>query len=364
MADALRTLREETAATPARQPASQIPAGILAHWPSALKFYSAPEPLQLSSGSSLRDAQIGYQSWGQLNAAGDNAIWVCHALTGTTDVAAWWSGLFGAGKALDPERYFIVCANVLGGCYGSAGALMHPLAAKFPRISIADMAQHQYRLARHLGIKKIQLLIGGSMGGFQALAWTQLLQADIDIAKLALVATSYRQPPQACALAELQCEAIRLDPHFREGHYDPHVQPRRGLALARRLGHLSYRCETELNARFDRARRADQKLQVLSYLDHQGDKLAKRFDANAYITISEAMNDFSLTEAELARIDAPSLIVSIHSDWLYPPAEQQQLARLLPHAQLLQVRSDFGHDGFLNDAASFNTKLQEFMRQN
>jgi homoserine O-acetyltransferase/O-succinyltransferase len=337
--------------------------GVNQHRPKALKQYTPAEPLRLDSGVALANATIGYQTWGTLNSSGDNVIWVCHALTGTTDVAATWPALFGAGKALDPMRYFIVCANVLGGCYGSAGPLTHghEQGCSFPEISIFDMARHQQMLAAHLGVKGVQLLLGGSMGGFQALAWAH--QNAIPIAKLALIATSNRQPAQASALADMQCQAIALDPNFKAGKYSTTAQPKAGLALARQIGHLSYRCEAELNARFDRTERADGRLQVLSYLDHQGHKLANRFDANSYLRISKAMNRFALSADQLGQIASQALIISVRSDWLYPEIEQRKLAELLPNARHLAIDSDYGHDGFLLDAVKFERELAGFLER-
>lgn len=331
--------------------------GIAQHRPKALRQFIPSQALALDSGQVLTNATIGYQSWGTLNASGDNAIWLCHALTGTTDVPATWPALFGQHKVLNPDRYFIVCANVLGGCYGSAGPLTY--GQSFPEISIFDMARHQQLLAEHLGIKAIKLLLGGSMGGFQALAWAHA-QA-LPIAKLALIATSYRQPAQAAALADMQCQAIELDPNFKAGNYCASAPPRKGLALARQIGHLSYRCEPELNQRFDRTERSDGRLQVLSYLDHQGEKLANRFDANAYLRISRAMNRFALSAAELAQISAQTLVISVRSDWLYPEAEQRQLAALLPNARHIAIDSDYGHDGFLLEAEKFAPELFGFL---
>jgi len=344
-----------TAPTEASWPAR----GIAQHLPAKLRRYTPVLTLALDSGKFLAEATIGYQTWGALNAAGDNVIWVCHALTGTTDVPATWPALFGPGRLLDPGRDFIVCANVLGGCSGSAGPLLH--GHHFPEISIFDMARHQQLLAAHLGIKAIKLLLGGSMGGFQALAWAH--SSALPIAKLALIATSYRQPAQAAALAAMQCQAIELDPNFKAGAYCPSAPPRKGLALARQIGHLSYRCERELNQRFDRQERSDGRLQVLSYLDYQGEKLANRFDANSYLRISLAMNRFALSAGQLAQISAQALVISVRSDWLYPEAEQRQLADLLPNARHIAIDSDYGHDGFLLEAEKFAPDLLAFMRE-
>lgn len=337
--------------------------------PATLRHYTPEAALLLADGSVLERPTIGYQSWGRLNARRDNVIWVCHALTASTDVPAWWPALFGSSRALDPERYFIVCANVLGGCYGSLGprterADGRPWAGDFPSLRIADLVAHQRLLLEHLDLRGIELVIGGSMGGFQALEWA--LQEPNRVRRLALIATSWRQPPDAVALAELQCALVRQDPKFSNGHYDPADGPVRGLALARQLGHYSYRASDEFEQRFSRTRREDGRLQVLSYLDHQGHKLVQRFDANSYLCLSEAMNHFDLGAGEpvervLGRIRARTLVVAIDSDRLYPPREQAELAGLLPNATLLQIHSRRGHDGFLADADGFEPALRALL---
>lgn len=338
--------------------------------PATLRYHTPAQPLRLASGVELPPPTIAWQSWGRLNERRDNVIWVCHALTASTDVASWWPALFGPGKALDPQRHFIVCANVLGGCYGSCGPTSdrgdgRPWGGDFPELSIADLVAHQRLLLEHLDVRGIELVLGGSMGGFQALEWA--LQEPNRVRRLALVATSWRQPPDAVALAELQCALVRSDPAYADGHYQPGAGPRVGLALARQLGHYSYRAADEFERRFGRARRADGRLQVLSYLDHQGDKLVRRFDANSYLRLSAAMNHFDLAAQEpaervLERIRVPTLAVAIDSDRLYPPREQAQLAELLPEARLLQIGSARGHDGFLADAGQFEPALRDWLQ--
>jgi homoserine O-acetyltransferase/O-succinyltransferase len=334
-----------------------------------LRRYTPETALVLASGAVLERPTIGYQTWGRLNARRDNVVWVCHALTASTDVPAWWPALLGPGKALDPERYFIVCANVLGGCYGSLGprsdrgdGRIH--GGDFPQLSIKDLVAHQRLLLEHLDLRGIELVIGGSMGGFQALEWA--LQEPHRVRRLALVATSWRQPPDAVALGELQCALVRQDPAYADGHYAADAGPVRGLALARQLGHYSYRASDEFEQRFGRERRADGRLQVLSYLDHQGSKLVQRFDANSYLVLTNAMNHFDLgadeaVERVLGRIRARTLVVAIDSDRLYPPREQAEVARLLPNASLLQIHSDRGHDGFLADAQHFEPALRDLL---
>jgi homoserine O-acetyltransferase/O-succinyltransferase len=330
---------------------------IAAHIPDGVRYFTPSAPLRLQSGAELSAPTIAFQTWGTLNANRDNVIWVCHALTGNTDIASWWPGLFGINRPIDPSRDFVVCANVLGGCYGSAGPLSHG-GNEFPNITIGDMVSHQRLLFEHLGINKIKLLLGGSMGGFQALEWAARFGDDIDA--LALVATASAQPAMAIALSDLQCQAIRLDPAFADGAYPADQGPAQGLALARQLGHLSYRSTGELDLRFARERRADGQFQVLSYLQHQGEKLVARFDANSYLRLNAAMNQFGYTPHALRKITVPTLVVSIDNDWLYPPTEQQTLAKHLPFAELKSIYSMYGHDGFLLDAQEFSATLSSF----
>ncbi|MCP5476995.1 MAG: homoserine O-acetyltransferase [Rhodanobacteraceae bacterium] len=337
--------------------------------PPALQSWTPAAPLRLASGEMLAEATVGYQTWGELNAAGDNVIWVCHALTASSDVASWWAGAFGPGRTLDPTRYYIVCANVLGSCYGSAGpSSLEPqggqrYGAAFPELSVTDLVEHQRLLADHLGIRRIQLVVGASMGGFQVLEWAR--QEPVRVRRIALIATSWRQPPQALAQARLQCEFIRRDPKFKGGDYPPDDPPAEGLALARQLGHLTYRSAGELDQRFGRERREDGYFQVLSYLDHQGQKLVRRFDALSYLRLTEAMNRFDFAagttaEAALARIQQPALVVALDSDQLYYPSEQERLARALPQGRLLGFATAYGHDGFLVDAERLDPALAAF----
>jgi homoserine O-acetyltransferase/O-succinyltransferase len=338
-----------------------IPASIRTHTPS--------QPLRLASGVMLDGATVAYQTWGSLNAARDNVVWVCHALTASSDVESWWPGVFGAGRALDPTRHFIVCANVLGSCYGSAGSTSNEpgtdraYGPRFPELTVGDMVEQQRLLADHLGIAAIQLVVGASMGGFQVLEWAR--REPQRVRRIALIATSWRQPPQALAQAALQCEFIRRDPKFRGGDYPVNDGPEEGLALARQLGHLTYRSAAELDRRFARTQRQDGRFQVLSYLDHQGAKLVARFDALSYLRLTEAMNRYDFAEggapeSALAQIRQPALVVALDSDQLYYPAEQARLARALPQGRLLELTTLYGHDGFLVDAERLDQPLASF----
>jgi homoserine O-acetyltransferase len=339
------------------------------HLPATLQLYTPSTSLRLARGGELMRATVGFQTWGTLNAARDNVVWVCHALTASSDVESWWPGAFGPGRLLDPSRHFIVCANVLGGCYGSAGpasidpATGAPYGGSFPDLTVADLVEHQRLLADHLGIAGIELVVGASMGGFQVLEWAR---RDSRVRRIALIATSWRQPPQALAQARLQCEFIRRDAKFRGGDYPLDDGPVEGLALARQLGHLTYRSAHELDQRFGRVQREDGHYQVLSYLDHQGRKLVQRFDANSYLRLTEAMNHYDFAaagqtpEQALAAIHLPALVIALDSDQLYYPAEQHRLARALPRGRIVDIETFYGHDGFLVDAARIDPLLTAF----
>jgi homoserine O-acetyltransferase len=329
-----------------------------------------PASLKLANGELLSDPIVGYQTWGRLNERRDNVIWVCHALSGSSDAASWWNGLIGPGKSLDPRSHFIVCVNVLGSCYGSLGPQStapdgKPYGSRFPRITVGDMVEHQVLLARHLGIRKIQAVIGGSMGGFQALEWA--VRAPDLVERIVVIASSWRQPAHALALAELQLALIRSDPKFAGGDYHWQDPPVEGLIKARQLGHLSYRSARELDQRFARRRRADGVFEVLSYLDHQGQKLCARFDAMSYVRISEALNAYEFSEGRgepriaLSRIKQTALIVGVLSDALYPPSESHRLASYLPNAQLQWIDSVAGHDGFLLENESLAPIVGRFL---
>lgn len=312
-------------------------------------------PLQLSSGREIERPCVAWKTWGQLNAARDNAILICHALSGSADVDAWWPGIIGPNGAFDPSKYFLIASNVLGGCYGSSGPRDGATSGDaFPKISIGDMVALQACLIDHLGVRSLRLVVGASMGGMQALEWAyrepELVRA---IAPLCCPA---RQSAQALALNALQIAAIKADPH-------------NGLRLARQMGLLTYRSFEDFEERFGRERRADGHYQVLSYLEHHGNKFIERFDPISYVRLTEAMIDWDIgharggTESALARIQQPALVLSIASDQLYLPREQQLLARHLPNGQLKTIESRYGHDGFLVELDQVAPLLRDFLER-
>lgn len=337
------------------------------------------QPFALESGTSLPDVDIAYRTWGKLSSARDNAVIVCHALTGSADADDWWAPLFGQGRVLDPDKYFIVCSNVLGGCYGTTGpASLAPdgsaWGSRFPRISVRDQVRLQMALADRLGIRGIRFVIGGSMGGLQALEWACLdpwrVQAVISIA------ASGRHSAWCLAWSEAQRLALRADPTFAAGDYTPANPPRVGLAAARAIAMVSYRSPSSLAGRFGRAEgrerfpqmaQAPDDYAVCNWLRHHGTALVDRFDANSYLCLIDAMDSHDLArgrgiyEQVLQGIRHPVLIGSVVSDALYVPDEQRQLARLLPNGELFEIQSEHGHDGFLIDAAEYESHLSRYI---
>lgn len=329
-----------------------------------------PGPFVLESGATLPALEVAYFTWGRLNAAGDNAVVVCHALTGSPDAADWWGPLFGPGRALDPQRDFIVCSNVLGGCYGTTGpASLRPDTGRrwgptFPAITIRDLVGVQAALTAQLGIRRIRMAIGGSMGGMQALEWGALHPAQVDT--VVAIATSGRHSAWCIGLSEAQRLAIQADPLWRGGHYDPDLPPAAGLGAARMMAMCTYRSHTSFELRFGRDRGDSGAFEIERYLRHQGDKLVERFDANAYLTLTRAMDTHDLGRGRGNYADAlralrlPVLVVSISTDVLYPHEEQQELAEFLPLAELAELRTPHGHDAFLIDIETIDRMIVDF----
>lgn len=333
------------------------------------RFLALPA-FTLESGAVLPQVTVAYRTWGRLNAARDNAVLVCHALTGSADVDQWWSGLLGPGKALDPERDFILCSNVLGGCYGTTGprsinpVTSKPYGGQFPTISVRDMVRVQAQWLDALGIAQLQLVIGGSLGGMQVLEWAALYPERVRA--IAPIAASGRQSAWAIGLSEAQRQAIYADVNWQGGDYRPDRPPAAGLAAARMLAMCTYRHWREFNRRFGRGQKVSGEFEMESYLRYQGDKLARRFDAAAYVRLSQAMDTHDLGRARgdyhaaLAAIAMPALVVGIGSDLLYPLAEQQELAALLPNVELAVLDSLHGHDAFLIETGQLNQLIREF----
>ena len=320
------------------------------------RVFDLPYPLVLESGGVLHDVKVAYRTWGEPDPSGSNGVLICHALTGNASADEWWGPLIGAGRALDPDRDFIVCSNVLASCYGTTGpasidpATGAPYGSAFPCITVRDMVTLQRALVRDLGITRLRLVIGGSLGGMQVLEWA--LAAPDLVEAIAPVATAGRHSAWAIALSEAQREAISIDPV-------------RGLALARMIAMTMYRSHASLELRFGRSRRKES-YAIETWLRDHGEKLVKRFDDHSYVRLTEAMDSHDIArgrgqyDAVLRSIEQPALVVSIDSDVLYPPAEQQEFASLMPRAVLQTLRSPHGHDAFLIDADELNEMVLEF----
>lgn len=328
-------------------------------------------PFQLESGVVLPAVEVAWQSWGRLAAEGNNAVLVCHALTGSAAADTWWQGLFGPGRTLDPERDFIVCASVLGGCYGTTGPTTpgpdgRPWGPDFPAITIRDIVRLQALLLESLGVRRLRLVIGGSMGGMQALEWPLLFPDKVEAA--VVIATSARHSAWCIGISEAQRQAIYADPLWQGGRYLPAAPPRAGLAAARAMAMITYRSRASFEERFGRDENQLESFAIASYLEYQGQKLVDRFDANSYVTLTRAMDSHDVgrgrggAAAALSRVGQPVLVVSIPSDVLYPPAEQEELTRLLPQGQLATLESHHGHDAFLIDVEQLDAIVQNFRR--
>jgi homoserine O-acetyltransferase/O-succinyltransferase len=330
--------------------------------------------LDLKNGGSLPEVVVAYETWGELNAEKSNAVLVLHALTGDSHAAGdagpghptagWWDRLIGPGEPIDTNRYFVVCPNVLGGCQGTTGPGSPapdgaPYGSRFPVITIRDQVAVEAQLADHLAIDAWAGVIGGSMGGMRALEWCVMYPDRVRRAVVLSVGAA--ATADQIALSALQIRAIRSDPAFKGGdYYGLDDRPVSGLALARGIGHLSYRTAHELEYRFGRQpQEAEDVLDggryaIESYLDHHGDKLARRFDPNSYVVLSEAMNHHDVGRGRdgaaraLSGVRAAVSVAGIASDRLYPLELQRELARLLPGSpQVTVIESFSGHDGFL-----------------
>ena len=327
--------------------------------------------LLLENGQTLSDITIAYQTWGTLNAAQDNAILIQHAMTGWSDVPGWWPNMVGPGLAFDTDKYFVICPNVIGGCQGSTGpSSIAPdgkrYGSRFPSITIRDMVAAEIAFSDAIGIKKYKLAVGPSLGGMRSLEWAVAHPDRVEA--ICTIGSSAVATGDQIGTASIQIRAIKSDPNFNGGdYYEQDLGPIAGMGIARRIAHLTYRTESEMDVRFGRELQGDDtgRFAVESYLDHQADKLAKRFDANTYIALTEAMNSHDIgfnrggvVEA-LRAITIPVLVVSIDTDRLFPPRLQAEIADLVPQAKkLVTISSDFGHDGFLVESEAMSAAIR------
>jgi homoserine O-acetyltransferase len=358
--------------------------------PGRRRFADVGE-VRLERGGSLPDLRVAYETWGELSAAGDNAVLVQHALTGDSHVVGdagpghptpgWWQGLIGPGRPLDTDTWFVLAPNVLGGCQGttgpsSTGADGRVYGSRFPFITVRDQVTVEALLADRLGIERLALVLGGSMGGMRALEWAVTYPGRVQ-RLLVLSSTAYASGDQIAWCAP-QLAAIRADPGFRGGDYydaPPGTGPHVGLGIARRIAHATYRGEAEINLRFGRRAQTGEdplggggRYAVESYLDHHAEKLPHRFDANSYLVLTDAMNSHDVgrgrggVRAALARVSARTVVAAIDSDRLYVVGLNREIADGIPGCPPLRVLSSpYGHDGFLIESEQVGVLVADLL---
>ena len=357
-------------------------------------FVSA-QPFQFESGGTIPELTLRYETYGHLNAAKDNAVLICHALTGNHHAAGvysmderkqgWWNFMIGPGKPIDTSKYFVICSNVLGGCSGSTGPeSTHPGTGKrynqdFPKLTVGDMVKAQVLLIDHLGIDQLHCVIGGSMGGMQTMQWATAFPDRVG--SYIALACCARHHAQAIAFNDTGRQAIISDPAWMQGDYPDGEQPAQGLSVARMMAHITYLSEAGMEARFGRKRRNqeahehfenfDVEFEVESYLRYHGQAFVSRFDANTYLCLTKALDRFDLygesgaLDETLQSVTAPGLVVGFTSDWLYPPQGNRDLVeallRLGKDASYVELEMDAGHDSFLLCSPKLDALIRCFL---
>jgi homoserine O-acetyltransferase len=334
-------------------------------------IYHHTQKVTLESGVTLPELRIQYSTYGTRNADNSNIIWICHALTANSDAESWWPGIVGPGYIFDPEKHFIICANILSSCYGTTGptetnpTTNEPYFLSFPVVTIRDMVLVHDLLRQHLGIHQIHTLIGGSLGGQQALEWA-ILQPSV-FQYLVVLATNAQHSPWGIAFNESQRMAINMDPTWKNNSLDA---GREGLKIARSIAMLSYRSyETYDSTQKEEDVNKVDDFRVVSYQHYQGDKLVKRFNCHSYWYLSKAMDSHNVgrnrgsVEAALQLIKAKCLVVAISSDLLFPPQEQEFLAKNISGATYVHIDSLYGHDGFLVESEKITSVLKDFYKK-
>lgn len=367
-------------------------------------LFEPPFELTLESGIRLGPITVAYETYGELSQQKDNAIFVCHALTGDAHVAGkhsadsrksgWWDGLVGPGKALDTDHYFVICANVLGGCQGTTGpscpdpATGQPYGLRFPFITVGDIVEVHTALVKSLGIETLLSVIGGSLGGMQVLDWVARYPKMIRSA--ICLASASKLSAQGIAFNAVGRRAITTDPEFQNGDYyrvEPSkygdVGPRAGLALARMIAHITYLSEASIERKFGRDLQhsdhfaydlqSETEFKIESYLHYQGKRFIERFDANSYLYLTRAMDYFDLSQRygslreALGRTEARFLITSYHTDWLFPSSQSRELVSVLletdRHVTYLELESVFGHDSFLIEIKQLEELVTPLLRE-
>lgn len=352
------------------------------------------DKLLLDCGRRLGPVNIRYETYGRLDDSASNAILILHALSGDAHVAGyhlkegskpgWWNNMVGPGKAFDTDKYFIVCSNVIGGCSGSTGPRsINPETGNrynmdFPVITISDMVRAQYKLMRHLGIKRWLSMVGGSMGGMQALEWS--LDYPEAVGSVMAIATTARLSPQGIAFNWVGREAIMSDVNWKKGNYEEKV-PEKGLSIARMLGHITYLSDESMDKKFGRRLQEldsysydfSYNFEVESYLNYKGQSFVERFDANSYLYISRAMDYFDLAAKDggdlaltMSKIKSDYLVVSFSSDWLFPPYQSKQIVRALQNNSIdvtyCDIHSAYGHDAFLLETETIGRLISDFLK--
>lgn len=336
-----------------------------------MNSFKLNEPFLLESGQQIENLTITFNTYGALNEAKDNVIWVCHALTANSDVLDWWNGLFGEEKFFDPKEYFIVCANVIGSCYGTTGPITPrngrlPLLDAFPLVTTKDQAKAHDLLLAHLKIERVKLLIGASLGGQQALEWS-IINPNL-FENLVLIATNAQHSAYGIAFNESQRLAIKADRTFGNGNIKGGKE---GLVAARSIAMLSYRSyegyvSTQSESNSDKL----DEFKASSYQKYQGVKLANRFSAYAYTLLSKTMDSHCVGRGRdsiasaLQKVRAKTLVIGISTDSLFPTQEQKFLAHGIPSADYAEIHSDFGHDGFLIETEQLHDLLEDFLDNN
>ena len=331
-----------------------------------MNTYHSSKPFLLESGEFLPELDIAYHTFGTLNEKKDNVVWVCHALTANSDVTDWWPHTVEEGCFLDPNKWFVVCANILGSCYGSTGPMSinpatgEPYYTDFPKLTIRDMVNAHILLADELGISRIHTLVGCSVGGFQAIEWAAMQPDRFD--KFIFLATSPKASPWSIALDETQRMAMLSDKTYGERRPDA---GRDGLAAARAIGLLSYRGPWGYNAtqQDPHSDSIPTTHRACTYQQYQGEKLVRRFDAYSYMAILDAFDTHDIgrgrggVEKVLASIKAPAIVIGLTTDIIFTPDEMKQLSKQLPNAKYFEIQSEFGHDGFLVEHQQLNDIL-------
>ncbi|MDA1029278.1 MAG: homoserine O-acetyltransferase [Bacteroidetes bacterium] len=342
------------------------------------------DSVELESGRVLQNVQVAYQTWGRLNAERTNVVVVFHSMTGDSNAASWWGSILGPGRAICTRTQFVVCANLLGSCYGTTGpSSINPstgvaYGSDFPVCTVRDQVQVQRRLLSSLGVCGVECVIGGSLGGFMALEWAVL---DPTVKKVVAVTTSGRHSAWCIAWTETQRQAIYADPNWNGGHYSADAPPKAGLAGARMIAMLSYRNPASFTTRFGREKiladssainqnsgenAPEEPFSVESYLRYQGQKLVDRFDANSYVRLTQTSNSHDLSRGRgsylevLRSIKAQVLVVGVDTDILFPLEEQRELAEAIPGADLAIIESPHGHDAFLLEGDTLNGIIKKW----